>query len=212
MYTFDQVYDWNTRQRDLYDITARPIVDSTLEGYNGTIFAYGQTGTGKSFTMQGKESDPELRGITPNSFNHIFEEIARRGNREYLVRASYLEIYNEDIRDLLGRNQNQKLELKENVDRGVYVKDLTSFTVSCVAELESVLSVGQRNRSVGATLMNQDSSRSHSIFTITVECTDKDMNVTEAEGGTGGHIRVGKLNLVRAAALFNSLFSFIFHD
>lgn len=72
--------------------------------------------------MEGKEDVPDLRGITPNSFNHVFDEIGTRGTREYLVRASYLEIYNEDIRDLLAKNQNSKLELKETVDRGVYVK------------------------------------------------------------------------------------------
>jgi len=200
-FTFDQVYDMDTRQVDLYDITARPIVDSVLEGYNGTIFAYGQTGCGKTFTMSGVEKDEELRGVIPRAFRHTFEAIAASTARTYMVRASFLEIYNEEIRDLLGKDHTKKLDLRETVEKGVYVQGLTQFTVSGVAELETVLSVGNKNRSVGATAMNQDSSRSHSIFTITVECTDKDGDnpTAAADGGTGGHIRQGKLNLVDLA-------------
>lgn len=93
MFTYDSVYDWNSKQIDLYDETFRQLVDSVLEGYNGTIFAYGQTGTGKTFTMEGVRSDPILRGVIPNSFEHIFTHIARTQNQQYLVRASYLEIY-----------------------------------------------------------------------------------------------------------------------
>eukprot|EP00118_Oscarella_pearsei_P008574 m.45083 g.45083 ORF g.45083 m.45083 type:complete len:132 (+) comp33564_c0_seq3:215-610(+) len=76
-FTFDAVYDWNSKQMDLYNETFRPIVESVLEGYNGTIFAYGQTGTGKTFTMEGIRSDVEQRGVIPNSFDHVFTHIAR---------------------------------------------------------------------------------------------------------------------------------------
>jgi len=202
MFTFDQVYDWNSLQADIFDISAKPIIDSTMEGYNGTIFAYGQTGTGKSHTMEGKEEPPELRGIIPNTFDYIFTRIGQEsGSKEYLVRASYLEIYNEDIRDLLSKNPQTKLELKESTDKGVYVKDLMQFVVKSKAEINSVLHVGRKNRSVGATLMNQDSSRSHSIFTITVEMTDKfdAATATAAQLKDDTHIRVGKLNLVDLA-------------
>jgi kinesin family protein 3/17 len=141
-FTFDQVYDWNSRQQDLYRKTAAPIVDSVLEGYNGTIFAYGQTGTGKSFTMEGKDEPEDLRGIIPNSFNHVFGAISRdSGQQEFLVRASYLEIYNEEIRDLLAKDPHKKMELKESVDRGVYVRDLMQFVVKNVSEINSVLQV-----------------------------------------------------------------------
>ncbi len=88
----------------------------------GTIFAYGQTGTGKTYTMEGYQDIPEERGVIPNSFEHIFTHIGRTHNEQYLVRASYLEIYQEEIRDLLNKNQNIKLELKERPDTGVYVK------------------------------------------------------------------------------------------
>ncbi|XP_041713088.2 kinesin-like protein KIF3B isoform X2 [Coregonus clupeaformis] len=192
VFTFDSVYDWNSKQVDLYDETFRPLVDSVLLGFNGTIFAYGQTGTGKTYTMEGVHSDPERRGVIPNSFEHIFTHISRSQNQQYLVRASYLEIYQEEIRDLLSKDQSCRLELKERPDTGVYVKDLSSFVTKSVREIEHVMNVGNQNRSVGSTNMNEHSSRSHAIFVITIECS---------EMGVDGenHIRVGKLNLVDLA-------------
>lgn len=194
IFSFDKVYDWNTIQINLYNESARPIVESVMSGYNGTVFAYGQTGTGKSHTMEGCMDPPELRGIIPNTFEQIFEDIKNCNDKDFLVRASYLEIYNEEIRDLLAKNAQNRLELKETPDSGVYVKDLTNFVVKGVKELTNVLAVGKKNRSVGATLMNQDSSRSHSIFCITIETSDRNP-ISE----DGGHIRVGKLNLVDLA-------------
>lgn len=79
VFTFDHVFDDVTKQLDIYNLIARPIVDAVLEGYNGTVFAYGQTGTGKTFTMEGVRDQPELRGIIPNSFAHIFSHIAKAG-------------------------------------------------------------------------------------------------------------------------------------
>lgn len=191
-YTFDAVYDCNSKQMDLYDETFRPLVDSVLLGFNGTIFAYGQTGTGKTYTMEGIPNNPECRGVIPNSFEHIFSHIARSHNQQYLVRASYLEIYQEEIRDLISKDQSKRLELKERPDTGVYVKDLSSFVCKSIKEIEHVMAVGNQNRSVGATNMNVHSSRSHAIFIITVEHSDL---------GPDGkhHIRVGKLNLVDLA-------------
>lgn len=191
-FTFDCVYDWNSKQRDLYDETFRPLVESVLNGFNGTIFAYGQTGTGKTYTMEGVRSDENQRGVIPNSFEHIFTHISRTQNQQYLVRASYLEIYQEEVRDLLAKDQTKRLELKERPDTGVYVKDLSSFVTKSVKEIEHVMTVGNTNRSVGSTNMNEHSSRSHAIFIITIECS---------ELGPDGenHIRVGKLNLVDLA-------------
>ncbi|XP_030218654.1 kinesin-like protein KIF3B [Gadus morhua] len=192
VFTFDSVYDSNSKQIDLYDETFRQLVDSVLLGFNGTIFAYGQTGTGKTYTMEGVRNDPERRGVIPNSFEHIFTHISRSQNQQYLVRASYLEIYQEEIRDLISKDQSHRLELKERPDTGVYVKDLSSFVTKSAAEIERVMILGNQNRSVGSTNMNEHSSRSHAIFVITVECS---------ELGVDGenHIRVGKLNLVDLA-------------
>ncbi|GCC28115.1 kinesin-like protein KIF3B [Chiloscyllium punctatum] len=191
-FTFDAVYDCNSKQVELYDETFRPLVESVLLGFNGTIFAYGQTGTGKTYTMEGVRTDPERRGVIPNSFEHIFTHISRSQNQQYLVRASYLEIYQEEIKDLLAKDQTKRLELKERPDTGVYVKDLSSFVTKNVKEIEHVMNVGNQNRSVGATNMNEHSSRSHAIFVITVECSEIGLDGEN-------HIRVGKLNLVDLA-------------
>ncbi|KAF6260559.1 P-loop containing nucleoside triphosphate hydrolase protein [Scenedesmus sp. NREL 46B-D3] len=191
-FTFDSVFDWESTQKEVYESTAAGIVNSTLEGYNGTIFAYGQTGTGKTHTMEGYAADPSQQGIIPQSFEHIFSAIEGSLNIQYLVRASFLEIYNEEIRDLLSKSPKDKLELKESKDSGVYVKGLNAFVVKSVPEIRNVLEVGKKNRSVGATLMNQDSSRSHSVFTITIE-------TIEQGASSDGHVRVGKLNLVDLA-------------
>ncbi|KFP09875.1 Kinesin-like KIF3C, partial [Egretta garzetta] len=191
-FTFDAVYDASSKQADLYDETVRPLIDCVLQGFNGTIFAYGQTGTGKTYTMQGAWAEPEKRGIIPLSFEHIFTHISRSQNQQYLVRASYLEIYQEEIRDLLAKDQSKKLELKENPETGVYIKDLSSFVTKNVKEIEHVMNLGSQTRSVGSTNMNEHSSRSHAIFLITIECSEMGPDGEE-------HIRVGKLNLVDLA-------------
>ncbi|XP_038563224.1 kinesin-like protein KIF3C isoform X1 [Micropterus salmoides] len=194
-FTFDAVYDANSKQRDLYDESVRPLIDSVLAGFNGTIFAYGQTGTGKTYTMQGAWLDPEKRGVIPNAFDHIFTHISRsQSDRQYLVRASYLEIYLEEVRDLLDPNHGnaRALELRESPESGVYVRDLTSCVCKSIKEIEEVMNVGNQARAVGATDMNEHSSRSHALFLITVECS---------QPGPDGrkHIRVGRLNLVDLA-------------
>ena len=142
--------------------------------------------------MEGLRNDPEKRGVIPNSFEHIFSHIAKSVNQQYLVRASYLEIYQEEVRDLLSKTLGKYLELKERPDTGVYVKDLSSFVCKSVSEIEHVMSVGNQNRAVGPTNMNEHSSRSHAIFIITVECSEPD-----DEGNS--RIRVGKLNMVDLA-------------
>lgn len=199
-FTFDAVFDPDVTQRKLYDVCSAPVVEAVLSGFNGTIFAYGQTGAGKTFTMEGSQEPPELRGIIPNAFQQIFDKVAlAQGTQQFLVRASYLEIYNEEIRDLLAKDPKNKLELKENVDSGVYVRDLTSFIVKSSHEIDQVMQAGKKNRSVGATLMNQGSSRSHAIFTIIVECCETTTTTTGGREGEGSHIHVGKLNLVDLA-------------
>ena len=132
VFTFDSVFDEESIQINVYNKTARHIVDSVLEGYNGTIFAYGQTGTGKTFSMEGIRDVPELRGIIPNAFEHVFNHIKSCGSSiQFLVRASYLELYNEDVIDLLNPKAG-KLDIKERPDVGVYVKDLKSFVIKDV--------------------------------------------------------------------------------
>ncbi|XP_029085250.1 kinesin-like protein KIF17 isoform X1 [Monodon monoceros] len=191
-FTFDGAYYMDHFTEQIYNEIAYPLVEGVTEGYNGTIFAYGQTGSGKSFTMQGLPDPPCQRGIIPRAFEHIFESVQCAESTKFLVRASYLEIYNEDVRDLLGTDTKQKLELKEHSEKGVYVKGLSMHTVHSVAQCERVMETGWKNRSVGYTLMNKDSSRSHSIFTISIEIYAVD------ERGKD-HLRAGKLNLVDLA-------------
>ena len=136
----------NSNQKEVYDSAAKPIIDSVLEGFNGTIFAYGQTGTGKTFTMEGDRSVPELKGIIPNSFAHIFGHIAKADDHlKFLVRVSYLEIYNEEVRDLLGKDQTVRLEVKEHPGKGVYVKDLSVYMVNNADDMVIIEKNGNGN-------------------------------------------------------------------
>uniref|UniRef100_A0A1B6D848 Kinesin-like protein n=1 Tax=Clastoptera arizonana TaxID=38151 RepID=A0A1B6D848_9HEMI len=192
MFTFDAVYDCDCTQQEIYDETVYPLVNAVLDGFNGTIFAYGQTGTGKTYTMEGSKNNDENKGIIPKSFEQIFNHISRSNNMQYLVRASYLEIYQEEIRDLLDKNPKKRYELRENNEMGVYVKDLQSYVCKSVKQIEHIMTVGNQNRTIGATNMNEHSSRSHAVFIITVEMSD-------TCGENESQVRVGKLNLVDLA-------------
>lgn len=159
------------------------------------LCAIKQTGAGKTHTMEGANEPIELRGIIPNTFGHIFDHIAVNSSEnspdKFLIRASYVEVYNEEVLDLLSSNR-KGLELKESPESGVYIKGLREVEVKSVSEINDVLQKGAKNRSIGATNMNAGSSRSHSIFTIVVECCSADDHNNE-------HIRVGKLRLVDLA-------------
>lgn len=145
-----------------------------MEGYNGTVFAYGQTGTGKTYTMSGDADDFHEKGIMPRAFEDIMQGahgMTTRGDQgvKVIIQVSYLEIYNEEIRDLLSESPKQRLVLHENKDKGIYVKDLSHHKVEHVDEIYSLLKFGAKNRVTGATNMNQVSSRSHALFQISVE-------------------------------------------
>ncbi|KAI0850463.1 kinesin-domain-containing protein [Daldinia vernicosa] len=168
-FTFDRVFNMQGRQVDIFDYSIKPTVDDILNGYNGTVFAYGQTGAGKSYTMMGTSiEDEEGKGITPRIVEQIFSSImSSPPTIEYTVRVSYMEIYMERIRDLLAP-QNDNLPVHEEKNRGVYVKGLLEIYVSSVEEVFEVMKRGGNARAVAATNMNQESSRSHSIFVITI--------------------------------------------
>ncbi|CAH8558044.1 unnamed protein product [Schistosoma intercalatum] len=194
IFFFDGSYDQNSTTEQIYNDACYPLVEGVTEGYNGTIFAYGQTGCGKSYTMQGVHEPPFQKGVIPRAFDQIFETMSVSEKTKYLVHASFLEIYNEEVRDLLGHDYRAKLELKENPDKGVYVAGLSMHKITSVAECQNIMERGWKNRSTGATLMNADSSRSHSIFTIYLEMIDRSDNLLDYN-----HIRAGKLNLVDLA-------------
>jgi len=191
-YAFDHVFHPQNTQSEVYRQCAAPIVESVLRGYNGTLFAYGQTGTGKTFTMEGDVTHPEHQGITPRTFTQIMDYVSTAPQDiEFLVRISFLEIYQDEVHDLLSRNTRQKMEVKEG-NNGFYVKNLTMYSVKSVKDMLKVLKKGQKTRAVGATAMNPGSSRSHCILTVIVESSKK------GDDGEDHYIQ-GKLNLVDLA-------------
>ncbi|CAH1102092.1 unnamed protein product [Psylliodes chrysocephalus] len=193
-FTFDSTYGQDSTTEVIYNDICYPLIESVLEGYNATIFVYGQTGCGKSFTMEGiKSENSPQKGVISRTFEHIFEAISVTTGVKYLALVSYLEIYNEQIRDLLLPSDKSlsNLVLKETPNEGVTVPGLSLLPVHNASECERYLNIGSKNRMIGATLMNQNSSRSHSIFSISIEQIS---NVNNNES-----IRKGKLNLVDLA-------------
>uniref|UniRef100_A0A8V0ZXW1 Kinesin heavy chain n=1 Tax=Gallus gallus TaxID=9031 RepID=A0A8V0ZXW1_CHICK len=168
-YVFDRVFPPNTTQEQVYRACAMQIVKDVLAGYNGTIFAYGQTSSGKTHTMEGKLHDPQQMGIIPriaqDIFNHIY---AMDENLEFHIKVSYFEIYLDKIRDLLDMTKTN-LSVHEDKNRVPYVKGCTERFVSSPEEILDVIDEGKSNRHVAVTNMNEHSSRSHSIFLINIK-------------------------------------------
>lgn len=198
-FTFDHAFDMDASQQEVYEITAKPAVLSILEGYNSTIFAYGQTGTGKTFTMEGftYNSTDIQRGIIPRSIEEIFNHIESFSSPDtkFMVRASYLQIYNESISDLL-KPEKISLQIREDKKKGVFVEGLSEWAVRNPADIYTLLQRGAASRATASTKMNDVSSRSHAVFMIIVE------QLTILESGNEGsitQIKVGKLNLVDLA-------------
>ncbi|KAH7926331.1 kinesin heavy chain [Leucogyrophana mollusca] len=169
-FTFDRVFPMGTQQYEVFDYGVKDIVKDVLDGYNGTVFAYGQTGSGKTFTMMGADIDSQdLKGIIPRITEQIFQSIVESdAHLEYVVKVSYMEIYLERIRDLLAP-QNDNLQVHEEKSKGVYVKNLSDYYVSSAREVYEIMRQGGAARVVTSTNMNAESSRSHSIFLITIQ-------------------------------------------
>uniref|UniRef100_A0A8C7H4E7 Kinesin family member 5A, a n=1 Tax=Oncorhynchus kisutch TaxID=8019 RepID=A0A8C7H4E7_ONCKI len=168
-YVFDRVFPTNTTQEQVYNTCAKQIVKDVLGGYNGTIFAYGQTASGKTHTMEGKLHDPNQMGIIPriaeDIFNHIF---GMDENLEFHIKVSYFEVYMDKIRDLLDVTKTN-LAVHEDKNKIPYVKGCTERFVSSPDEVMDVIDEGKNNRHVAVTNMNEHSSRSHSIFLINIK-------------------------------------------
>ncbi|KAJ1924562.1 Kinesin-like protein kif15 [Tieghemiomyces parasiticus] len=198
-FTFDYVGGPATEQRDMFDSVGRSIVDRCLEGYNGTIFAYGQTGSGKTYTMQGAgpltNLDNDRRGLIPRCMEYLFRRIAERSAdsdrpTEYLVKASYLEIYNESIHDLLDPATPMRA-LREDINRGIFVDGITEETILTPTDAYRVFERGATNRHVGSTAMNRESSRSHSVLTLIIQSKTTEGDLVD--------IREARFNLVDLA-------------
>jgi len=226
-FVFDCVHGETASQRDVYVRSAQPLVDACLEGYNATILAYGQTGAGKTYTMEGEPDDYDNRGIVPRAietlFNHIKESASEKNH--FLVRASYLQIYNDVIYDLL-KPENTTLQIREEDrskknSRGVYVDGLSEWVVRTPQEIFKLMARGAASRATGKTKLNDMSSRSHAILRIILEqCETKffdptgkeissdvfeqmmmsnSLNGVDPENLVTQRFRVAKLNLVDLA-------------
>ena len=219
-FTFDTVLPPMVQQQEMYESCAQNVVLSTVQGYNGTVLAYGQTGSGKTHTVQGDcQPQSKGRGIIPRSVDDIFGYIRHNGgvssgevpmSRKYLVRISYLQIYNEQISDLLKDNR-VNLSIREEKRRGLFVEGLSEWVVRSPAEAMSLVSEGASRRATGATRINELSSRSHAIFIIITECCEstgvkaitasnplQDM-YGKVQTQPNQRVQVGKLNLVDLA-------------
>ncbi|OII73340.1 kinesin-like boursin [Cryptosporidium ubiquitum] len=205
LFTFDGVCGSFTSQRELFKQYVVPIVDEVLLGFNCTIFAYGQTGTGKTYTMEGDMKEylesnnmelTEHAGIIPRAVQLIFERLESQ-HTEYGVRVSYLEIYNEELSDLLS---DEKLSLRIYDDiagkRGLNVDRLEEIPVNKAQDILNILSTAVRKRRTAETLLNKSSSRSHCIFTITIHTKETNIDGEDV-------LKVGKLNLVDLAGSEN---------
>ncbi|XP_019381629.1 PREDICTED: centromere-associated protein E isoform X1 [Gavialis gangeticus] len=193
-FIYDRVFHSHDGTENVYEGVAVPIIKSAVQGYNGTIFAYGQTASGKTYTMMGNETSV---GIIPKAIHDIFKLICAIPDREFLLRVSYMEIYNETITDLLCDNRKKKpLGIREDVNRNTYVEDLIEEVVVAPEQVLEWIRKGEKNRHYGETKMNQHSSRSHTIFRMIIESRERS---DPANTNCDGAVMVSHLNLVDLA-------------
>ncbi|KAE8125316.1 hypothetical protein FH972_020140 [Carpinus fangiana] len=187
-YAYDRVFGPTTTTRHVYDVAAQHVISGSMEGINGTIFAYGVTSSGKTHTMHGDQRSP---GIIPLAVKDAFSIIQETPNREFLLRVSYLEIYNEVINDLLNP-AGQNLKIREDA-QGVFVEGIKEEVVLSPAHALSLIAAGEEHRHVGSTNFNLLSSRSHTIFTLTIESSPC------GENSEGEAVSLSQLNLIDLA-------------
>ncbi|KAI8823403.1 P-loop containing nucleoside triphosphate hydrolase protein [Fimicolochytrium jonesii] len=192
---------WGSDNKDLYEASAKSVVRSAMEGYNGTVFAYGQTASGKTYSMMGLDEQP---GVIPQAVDEIFAYIREQSaDREYLLRVSYMEIYNETIRDLLSPEQTD-LRIHEDRKRGVFVSPLKEEIVTNPRQVMRVIRKGEENRHFGATDYNEHSSRSHTIFQMVIESRERGQSGTSTPtiprpDKNRGTVTISQLNLIDLA-------------
>ncbi|KKK12586.1 hypothetical protein P175DRAFT_0482192 [Aspergillus ochraceoroseus IBT 24754] len=204
-YYYDNVFGTHENNARVYDSAAKRLVRRVMEGYHGTVFAYGMTGTGKTFSMQGTATSP---GVIPLAITDIFSFIRETPHREFLLRVSYLEIYNEKIHDLLSASagpaaaQQEEIKLREDSKRGVYATPLKEEIVQSPTQLLRVIARGDHARRTGSTQFNARSSRSHAVVQIVVESRERVPSGTIQDRRSGlapGGVRVSTLSLIDLA-------------
>ncbi|KAM5569738.1 kinesin-like protein KIN-12B [Rosa sericea] len=204
-FTFDSVADTDASQLDIFQLVGVPLVENCMAGFNSSVFAYGQTGSGKTYTMWGPANalldenlSSDQQGLTPRVLERLFarinEEQIKHADKQlkYQCQCSFLEIYNEQITDLLDPNP-KSLQIREDVKSGVYVENLTEECVRTIKDVTQLLIKGLSNRRTGSTSINADSSRSHTVFTCVVESRYKSV-----ADGTSSFKR-SRINLVDLA-------------
>ena len=163
-WAFDRVYGPDSQQSDVYEEAVKPLVEATLDGYNSTVFAYGQTGSGKTYTMgTGHETLSHNEGVVPRALRDLFDH-----GSAVKIRGSYVEVYNEELRGLLGPAP-KKLHIREDATRGIFVDGARQVSLTSVEDAVTLLERGAASRATEATKLNDRSSRSHAILTLTVE-------------------------------------------
>lgn len=205
VFTYDDVFTPQTSQIDVYRQVVAPLIEQVLDGYNCTVFAYGQTGTGKTYTMEGERSDLDCSweddprsGIIPRAVHQLFETLMTETN-EHTVSVTFMELYNEELYDMLSPSEEiTKLKIYDDITKKgrVIVGGLAEVTVHTKAEIYDILRKGSAKRQTAATKLNACSSRSHTIFTVTVRVKESSMDGEEL-------IKIGKLNLVDLAGSEN---------
>ena len=198
-YAFDFAFDKNSSQNLVFENSTKFLIDGVVNGYNATVFAYGATGAGKTYTMLGNDGNP---GIMPLTLRELFNKVNLLNDREYKLKFWYLEIYNENIRDLLKfinknnnnleNTSNEYLDLREDPERGIVVSGITEINVTNSSDMLKILKRGNRNRTQEATGANETSSRSHAILQVSIEYKDKN-------SGIDIEIKFSKLSLIDLA-------------
>ncbi|KAE8230153.1 hypothetical protein CF326_g4853 [Tilletia indica] len=193
-FSFDRSYDENTEQRTLFEYVGVELLQHAFNGFNTCVFAYGQTGSGKSHSMVGYA---EAKGLIPLTCSRLFDDINEKleadPNLKISVEVSYIEIYNEKVRDLLNPKNKGNLKVREHPSLGPYVEDLSKLVVASFADIENLMDEGNKARTVAATNMNETSSRSHAVFTLVLSQRRRD---TDANLDTE---KVSRISLVDLA-------------
>ena len=178
-HNFNRVFDETATNEEVYAVACQPLLDAVMNGFNGTLLAYGQTGSGKTYTMGSMATfSPSLgyqsaaRGMIPMVIDSTFERIERDTKHKYKVAFSYVQIYQDEVFDLLSPDQtaNEALPIREHPDRGVYLEGISEFVVRAPGEVIALLAKGRRRLVVAETKMNRQSSRSHALCFISIEC------------------------------------------
>ncbi|CAG7709471.1 unnamed protein product [Allacma fusca] len=206
-FTFDRAFGPQSKQLEVYKAVVAPLLEKVIQGYNCTVFAYGQTGTGKTFTMEGERSETAVNwsqdpmaGIVPRALGQLFDEL-RAQNAEFTIRVSFLELYNEELYDLLAPVEGAKLKNLRmfedpNKKNSITISGLEEVIVQSKHEVYQIMEKGSERRRTAATLMNASSSRSHTVLTVIVHIKESPMEGEDL-------LKIGKLNLVDLAGSEN---------